>query len=300
MLAPTGATLRSANALYKRLVANRHLNGLHFCYVGPKVRLVQLSDAGHITSKSCYPQEGRMVLLAADHPQLCSGSREYFGAGESEFFGGKTCPLFVSSKKAPRVSYSTSHSETNPAISTAAVTSLLANRFTELEFFSIWGRHATPQDLLKAQLQGNHSIPADLCTDAMNLFEIVCHNKSLPGDKHHRVGILALREERLTRRIRNVCHLPTRIMLADQLTKSMVSPIYMRYCTTGYWDTSLSGESKIRLRLALRRPSTYTEEDLINNDFPLSSGGMGEELQLEEFDALVTLSSSHSSHNDSP
>ena len=185
MLAPTGATLRSAKALYKRLVANRHLNGLHFCYVGPKVRLVQLSDAGHITSKSCYPQEGRMVLLAADHPQLCSGSKEYFGAGESEFFGGKTCPLFVSSKKAPRVSSSTSHSETNPAISTAAVSSLLANRFTELEFFSIWGRHATPQDLLKAQLQGNHSVPADLCTDAMNLFDIVCHNQSLPGDKHH-------------------------------------------------------------------------------------------------------------------
>ena len=31
-------------------------------------------------------------------------------------------------------------------------------------------------------------------TDAMNLFEPICHTKSLPNDKHHRVGILALPE----------------------------------------------------------------------------------------------------------
>ena len=287
MLSPTGATLKAANGLYKRLVSNRHMNGLHFCYCGPHVRLIQLSDAGHITSKSCYPQEGRMVLLASDGYQLRSETKEFYGAGESEFFGGPTCPLFVSSKKAPRVSYSTSHSETNPCISTTAVTSLLANRFSELDYLPMYGRLPRPKDLLRLMLQGNHTIPADLCTDAMNLWELICHSKTLPGDKHHRVGVLALREERLCRRIRHVCHLPTKIMLADQLTKQMISTIYMRYCSTGFWDTRLSKDNRIRIRRALRRPSTYTESDLERNEFLPSDGSLGDELELEEFLTLL-------------
>ena len=71
-------------------------------------------------------------------------------------------------------------------------------------------------------------------------------------------------------------------MLADQLTKSMLNVCYMRYCTTGFWCTKIK-DSKIRVRRALRRPSTYTEQDLQLNDFPLSTGGLGEELELDEF-----------------
>jgi len=145
-------------------------------------------------------------------------------------------------------------------VNTPAGSSLLGNRFTEVDHFSVFGKFPAARDLFQLQLHGNHHIPVDMNTDAMNLFELICHTKSLPNDKHHRVGILALREERLTRRIRNIIHLPSGITLPDQLTKKMISPIFMKYCTTGIWDTTLHGDKVVRIRHGILRPSTYTEE----------------------------------------
>ncbi len=126
----------------------------------------------------------------------------------------------------------------------------------------------------------------------MNLFELICYSKSLPNDKHHRVGILALREDRLTRRIRNVVHVPTGIMLADPLTKSVTTKTFMRWATTGTWSTTLppDGNTKISIRRAVTRPQTYTEHDLIQNNYDLSDGNLGEQLQLNEgFHHALTL-----------
>ena len=127
-------------------------------------------------------------------------------------------------------------------------------------------------------------IAVDLYTDAMDLFELNCYSKSLPNDKHHRVGILALREDRFTRRIRNILHIPTGIMLADPLTKSVVTKTFMRWVTTGTWLTTLDAKStsKIRIRRAVRRPATYTEHDLVHNDFTPDDGTFGDQLQLNE------------------
>ena len=58
----------------------------------------------------------------------------------------KSC-LFMSSKKAQRVSYSTSHSETNPAVSCMAVASLISSRLTELDYPKVFGRNITIKDL---------------------------------------------------------------------------------------------------------------------------------------------------------
>ena len=77
-------------------------------------------------------------------------------------------------------------------------------------------------------------------------------------------------------------HLPTKVMLADDLIKSMLSVCFMRYCTTGFWCTKLK-DSKIRVRRALRRLATYSEQDLQRNGFPLATGRLGEELELDEF-----------------
>ena len=120
-------------------------------------------------------------------------------------------------------------------------------------------------------------------TDAMNLFELICHTKSLPNDKHHRAGILALREERLTRRVRNIIHLPSGITLPDQLTKKMISPIFMKYCTTGIWDTTLHGDKVVRIRHGILRPSTYTEERLMANKWQTGNGSVGAQLDYGEY-----------------
>ena len=120
-------------------------------------------------------------------------------------------------------------------------------------------------------------------TDAMNLFELICYSKSLPNGNHHRVGVLALREDRLTRRLRNVLHIPTGIMLADPLTKHVQTRTFMRYAATGYWNTNLEdSKAFIRLRRAVHRPASYDEETLIKNDFTPSTGSIGEKLELCE------------------
>ena len=76
---------------------------------------------------------------------------------------------------------------------------------------------------------GAHGIQIEVCVDAMNLFEFVCHLKVLPNDKYYRVGVYALRKDCLCQNLRCMTHLPTEIMLADPRTKH----IFMKYVTTG-------------------------------------------------------------------
>ena len=131
------------------------------------------------------------------------------------------------------------------------------------------------------------NIPFDICTDAMNLYEMVVHSKALPNDKYHRVGILALREDRFCRRLRCMIHLPTQIMLADPLTKHMVMQTFMTYVTTGRWDTTVPDGTRVRVRRGVQRPQTYTEKDLIDNVYRDNDGSVGS--QLEVSDALQLL-----------
>ena len=79
------------------------------------------------------------------------------------------------------------------------------------------------------------TVPCDSAIDAMNVFELITGIKGIPSEKVQRVGILSLREDRLSRRLRCILHIPTQIMLAESLTKVMTSSVFMRYCTTGGW-----------------------------------------------------------------
>ncbi len=69
------------------------------------------------------------------------------------------------------------------------------------------------------QEQNQSIIPVDHVTDCMDLFDLVTNIKGLSNDKAQRLDILALREDRITRRIRNFVHVPTKAILADGLTK---------------------------------------------------------------------------------
>ena len=89
-------------------------------------------------------------------------------------------------------------------------------------------------------------------------------------------------------------HLPTGIMLADQLTKKMLSVIFMRFATTGTWNTRVT-EKAIRIQRAVRRPRHYTEQDLVNNRFATADGDIGEELAVDDdvINILDVLSQQH-------
>ena len=75
------------------------------------------------------------------------------------------------------------------------MSSLIAARITELGYYKKYGRFVMVKDLLRINLKGENVVPSDMCTDAMNLFELLAHKKSLPNDKHHWVGVLSLRRQ---------------------------------------------------------------------------------------------------------
>ena len=82
---------------------------------------------------------------------------------------------------------------------------------------------------------------------------------------------------------------PTNLMLADPLTKSVTTRTFMRWITTGTWDTRIDAGSntKFRIRRAVKRPSSYGERDLEINTPELDDGSFGEQLQISETFAAI-------------
>ena len=80
----------------------------------------------------------------------------------------------------------------------------------------------TLSQLIKVQENGHDKLPIDDYGDCKDVFELVTGMRTLPQDKTQRLYILALRETRLSGRMRQLCLVPTQSMTADPLTKSMV------------------------------------------------------------------------------
>ena len=89
-------------------------------------------------------------------------------------------------------------------------------------------------------------IPHDHVVDCMDLWELACGFRGIPQDKSMRLGILAIREERRSLRLRRLYHVRTLWMLADRLTKysGHVSKSLLEFLTSGIWTV----ESDVRVR----------------------------------------------------
>ena len=76
--------------------------------------------------------------------------------------------------------------------------------------------------------------------DCMDLWELSCGMRGIPQDKGQRLGVLAIREERKSLRLRRLFHFNTQWMLADQLTKFLgyVSPTLMELISSGHWTVA--------------------------------------------------------------
>lgn len=170
--------------------------------------------------------------------------------------------LYAHGGKAKRVSYSTSHAETLAAISGMEASSMVATRLTEL-----WlpDKQPTLEKLILYQESGSPLFPVDAATDCRDFFELATGSKSLPQDKLQRLYLLAIKEARVTGRLRNFTLIPTQCMTADALTKPMVSFVLNKVLSSGYvrfWN-----EDKHPL-LVRRLPTLaeISEEDLYKAD----------------------------------
>jgi hypothetical protein len=94
--------------------------------------------------------------------------------------------------------------------------------------------------------KGHLPVPHDHFVDCMDLWELSCGYKGIPQDKSQRLGVLAIREERRSLRLRRLFHVRTHWMLVDQLTKhnGYVSRSLMELLTSGHW--SIGGTIRVR------------------------------------------------------
>ena len=107
----------------------------------------------------------------------------------------------------------------------------VALRFTEL--FS--RRFLTLRQLTTCHEESKFIYPIDSITDCQDLFDNVAGTGVLPQDKAHRTYVLALREELQRKGFRLWIKAPTESMLADGLTKSMLSMQLLTLLRYGFY-----------------------------------------------------------------
>ena len=114
---------------------------------------------------------------------------------------------------------------------------LTALRYAEPEISKQFNFKIRPLELQNFCDDGLCPIPVDAVVDCMDLWELVCGMRGIPQDNSQRLGILALREERRSLRLRRFYHLTTHYMLADQLTKfsGYVSKSLLEMVSSGHW-----------------------------------------------------------------
>ena len=137
----------------------------------------------------------------------------------------------------------------------------MAARITELFSEGLVDGPINARALLELHERNVSVLPTDHVTDCMDLFELVTNVKGLSSDKSQRLAVLALREDRVTRRVRNFVHTPTATMLSDGLTKSGLFLRLMEFATTGLWKVELDAGSAVRVRQRVAT-ADYNETDL--------------------------------------
>ena len=160
--------------------------------------------------------------------------------------GGKFHNLVTFSQRAKHVSYSTSHAECNAAARLVPMGSLAAMRYTEPELAIRLCRTPKAQDLMTIMDGASCPLRHDHVIDCMDLWELCCGYRGIPQDKGQRLGVLMLREERRSLRLRRLYHVRTLHMLADMLTKcdNPDSKSLLCLVSTGRW--ALDGDVRVR------------------------------------------------------
>ena len=117
--------------------------------------------------------------------------------------------------------------------------------------------------LIETQDNVSFCVPIDHWTDCRDFFELSVGLKGVPQDRHQRLYVLAIREDRLRGFIRRFFWCPTSAMVADGLTKSMISEILYDLITYGYWRVETKGIEC--LVATIDAPAiTVAENDLIS------------------------------------
>ena len=171
-------------------------------------------------------------------------------SGAGHFLGGF-------GRRAKRVGTSTSHGETLAAVGAQELAQLIAARLTEI----CYGRPVSLPSSTSLWTHGLFLIPVDHVTDCKDFFLNVTGERPIPQDRGHRFYVACLREMRLTGRVRYILLFPTQSMLADALTKTMLSQQLVKFMTTGLVSIKNANHCAEARRL-LRYTSLCRDEEI--------------------------------------
>jgi hypothetical protein len=243
---PTIAEIIAINAVIKRLRKNPNRFGIYSWRLTPPRRVVCISDASSPNKTSDFATEGIVVGICEDRlDALDCDKDDYLDSSHVPLLGGKLHILAASSQKSKRISHSTSHAETLASAKAIPLAQLVAMRCSEPEF-SLTMRNSSPLSVLELQENGRCPIMIDAYVDCMDLWELCCGLRGTPQDKSQRLGVLAIREERRTLRLRRLYHIRTQHMLADMLTKAtgVDSRSLLELLSSGHW--TLGSTARVR------------------------------------------------------
>ena len=237
------------NQVIKRLKRQpgEEKRGIYIRRLTPPLRLVSVSDAGAANKSSNYAGEGSGILLGEDRMYNHSTDKgDFLSEQDVNPHSGMFHALALTGTKAKRVSYSTSHAETNAAAATIPYGGFVGLRYTEPEFAMQLGRAPKPLDYFNLADKVPRPLSHDHFVDCMDLWELCCGQRGIPADKGQRLGILVIREERRTLRLRRLYHVRTHAMLVDLLTKhdGYTSKTLHELETSGHW--TIDGSLRVR------------------------------------------------------
>ena len=258
--------LRLANQLVLKACSKDKLElGLRYRFFPPKtpLRLQCIHDASSASKGRTYAQEGVVIALTHELPHNILHQDDLECDDHTVHqLSGYGHSLYAHGGKAKRVSYSTSHAETLSAVNALESSSMVSTRLTEL-----WLPDAQPslKTLTHYQENGSDLFPADFSTDCKGYWELCAGAKAVPQDKQQRLYVLAIKEARVTGRIRYMILTPTEYMLADPLTKPMLSPMMMKALSSGYIEFGNVANHPMVLR-RLPHLAEVNENDLYKSD----------------------------------
>ena len=234
--------------------------GLMFAPLKMPLRSAAVGDCSHATTKTSYPQEGTAVLLTEDRLDRVKVHNEVVTMN-AEYHGGRCHRLFVGSRRAKRISQSTSHGETNAGLNVSQHAQLIALRISEI-FTNNTNKRYNLKDLMLIEDNASYVLPIDLYTDCLDFWELCCGVRGIPTDKTQRLSILGMREDRLAGRLRYMIHINTENMIMDGLTKLGTFKQLMHLMTTGIVKITPCSDKPILMRRSPRL-TDFTENDLV-------------------------------------
>ena len=226
------------NTIIKRLKRRHDKFGIYYRRMTRPYRIVVVTDASAANKTSSFATEGIVIGLCPDRlPHIKIDKNDYLDETLIDTLTGPFHILHASSQKSKRISHSTSHAETLAAAKGIPMGQIIGLRLCEPEAIHTY-EIRRPLDLQEMLDAGRLPICIDAWVDCMDLWELCCGLRGTPQDKSQRLGVLSLREERRTLRLRRLFHIRTRHMLADRLTKSIGadSNSLLELITSGIWS----------------------------------------------------------------